>query len=73
MASVLTTIYIESYGNIKSLQSSYSYLVYQIATSYTFGFIFTNIAFSLVNASFAETVKAGEPLSTVLLDNANKP
>jgi solute carrier family 35 protein E1 len=39
----------------------------QIALSYTFGFIFTNLAFSVVTASFAETVKSAEPISSVLM------
>lgn len=38
-----------------------------ISVSYTLGFIFTNIAFSLVHVSFAETIKAGEPISSVLI------
>lgn len=35
--------------------------------TYTLGFFFTNLAFSLANASFVETVKSGEPISTVVL------
>mmetsp|Transcript_6989 Transcript_6989/g.11750 ORF Transcript_6989/g.11750 Transcript_6989/m.11750 type:complete len:265 (+) Transcript_6989:84-878(+) len=42
-------------------------LVKRVALTYTLGFAFTNIAFSLANASLVETVKAGEPISTVLL------
>ena len=42
-------------------------LVYANALAYTLGFVLTNAAFSLVNASFAETVKAGEPISSVAL------
>ena len=42
-------------------------LITIIAVSYTFGFIFTNKSFSLVHVSFAETVKASEPISSVLL------
>ena len=38
-----------------------------ISFSYTLGFIFTNIAFSLVHVSFAETIKAAEPISSVLI------
>merc|ERR1712194_425195 len=37
------------------------------ALTYTLGFFFTNLAFSLANASFVETVKSGEPISTVVL------
>ena len=38
-----------------------------IAVCYTLGFILTNIAFSLSNANSVETVKAGEPISSVVL------
>jgi solute carrier family 35 protein E1 len=38
-----------------------------IAFSYTLGFVFTNTAFNLVNVSFAETIKAAEPISSVLI------
>merc|ERR1711879_802433 len=40
-----------------------------ISVPYTLGFFFTNLAFSLANASFVETVKSGEPISTVVLAN----
>lgn len=42
-------------------------LLTQVALSYTFGFIFTNMAFSVVTASFAETVKSSEPISSVVM------
>jgi drug/metabolite transporter (DMT)-like permease len=45
----------------------YPYILYQIAVSYTCGFLFTNMAFSVVTTSFAETVKSAEPLSSVVL------
>ena len=38
-----------------------------ISICYTLGFILTNIAFSLSNANSVETVKAGEPISSVIL------
>lgn len=38
-----------------------------VSVTYTLGFFFTNLAFSLANASFVETVKSGEPISTVIL------
>lgn len=44
-----------------------SLLVALISISYTLGFIFTNISFSIVNVAFAETVKAAEPISSVLI------
>jgi solute carrier family 35, member E1 len=65
MAMILTRIYLSYTKKLMPIQSNFYYPVHQIAVSYTFGFIFTNLAFSLVNANFAETVKAGEPLSTV--------
>ena len=34
---------------------------------FCFGFVFTNYAFSCSTVSFAETIKAGEPISTLLL------
>jgi len=48
-------------------QLMFQNLVYPISVSYTLGFIFTNIAFSLAPPSFAETVKAAEPISSVAL------
>ena len=50
-----------------SLLPKFNALLTQIALSYTFGFIFTNMAFSVVTASFAETVKSAEPISSVVL------
>ena len=44
----------------------YTRLLYFTAISYTCGFLFTNFAFSVVTASFAETVKSGEPISSVV-------
>jgi len=38
-----------------------------VSSTYTLGFFFTNLAFSLANASFVETIKSGEPISTVVL------
>jgi len=38
-----------------------------VSVTYTLGFFFTNLAFSLAHASFVETVKSGEPISTVIL------
>ena len=40
------------------------------AGCYTLGFLLTNLAFSLVGSHFAETVKASEPLTSVLLSLA---
>ena len=45
----------------------YGWILYKIAISYTCGFLFTNIAFSVVTTSFAETVKSGEPISSVIM------
>ena len=44
----------------------YTRILYMTALSYTCGFLFTNMAFSVVTASFAETVKSGEPISSVI-------
>lgn len=43
------------------------YILYQISISYTCGFLFTNMAFSVVTTSFAETVKSSEPITSVIL------
>lgn len=42
-------------------------LVVAVGLSYCAGFLLTNLSFSLVSANFAETIKAGEPISSVLL------
>ncbi len=42
-------------------------VLYLTAFSYTCGFLFTNMAFSVVTASFAETVKSAEPLTSALM------
>jgi len=42
-------------------------LVKSIALTYTLGFVLTNISLSLCNASFSETVKSGEPISSLIL------
>jgi solute carrier family 35 protein E1 len=41
--------------------------VLKIAVAYTSGFLFTNLAFSIASAPFVETVKASEPITTVIL------
>jgi len=40
---------------------------YQLIAVYTVGFCLTNGSFGKVNASFVDTIKAGEPIATVLL------
>ncbi len=42
-------------------------LLWKIAVSFNLGFLLTNAAFSLSTVSFAETIKAGEPVCVVLL------
>merc|ERR1711879_773989 len=42
-------------------------LLFGTSSTYTAGFWFTNLAFSLAAASFVETVKSGEPITTVIL------
>ena len=51
----------------KPLSKNAYNIIYRIAILYTLGFIFTNISFSIVTASFAETVKSAEPFSTTFL------
>jgi len=41
--------------------------VRSIALTYTLGFVFTNISLALCNASFSETVKSAEPISSLAL------
>jgi drug/metabolite transporter (DMT)-like permease len=65
-AYLLTSIYC-IFTKTPTIQNSGQGDVIQISVSYTFGFVFTNIAFSLVNTNFAETVKSAEPVSSVLL------
>jgi drug/metabolite transporter (DMT)-like permease len=48
-------------------EKNYSIILYLTAFAYTCGFLFTNMAFSIVTASFAETVKSGEPITSVIL------
>ena len=50
----------------RSLSGPSVILVVSIGVTYTLGFILTNMAFSKVSTSFAETVKASEPLTSVL-------
>ena len=40
---------------------------YRLISVYTLGFCLTNGSFGKVNASFVDTIKAGEPIATVLL------
>lgn len=42
-------------------------ILWKTSITYTLGFIFTNLGFSLATAPFVETVKSSEPISTVLL------
>jgi solute carrier family 35, member E1 len=65
-ASLITTI-LNTLNHSKPLSSQFTSHLYHIGVSYTFGFIFTNISFSLVNTSFAETIKSSEPVSSVIL------
>eukprot|EP00746_Dinoflagellata_sp_MGD_P168074 gnl/MRDRNA2_/MRDRNA2_99222_c0_seq1.p1 gnl/MRDRNA2_/MRDRNA2_99222_c0~~gnl/MRDRNA2_/MRDRNA2_99222_c0_seq1.p1 ORF type:complete len:338 (+),score=41.52 gnl/MRDRNA2_/MRDRNA2_99222_c0_seq1:120-1133(+) len=44
-----------------------SSILWKTSVTYTFGFIFTNLGFSIATAPFVETVKSSEPISTVLL------
>lgn len=44
-----------------------SSMLWKTSMTYTLGFIFTNLGFSLATAPFVETVKSSEPISTVIL------
>mmetsp|Transcript_6056 Transcript_6056/g.9149 ORF Transcript_6056/g.9149 Transcript_6056/m.9149 type:complete len:350 (+) Transcript_6056:85-1134(+) len=63
----LITKSISSLLRSEPIPSKFNNFMRQIAVSYTFGFLCTNIAFSLVSANFAETVKSAEPVSSVIL------
>lgn len=65
-AFLITTV-LNYLHQTKPLSPQYWHHVLHIGVSYTFGFIFTNISFSLVNTSFAETIKSSEPVSSVIL------
>ena len=41
--------------------------LYLLDASYTCGFVLTNVAFSLINANLAETVKSAEPITSVAM------
>jgi drug/metabolite transporter (DMT)-like permease len=67
VASALISVYTFTMNSYKPVQSAFQTILYQISSSYTMGFVFTNMAFSIVSASFAETVKSAEPVSSVAL------
>ncbi len=52
---------------LRCSMKNHGMVLYITAFSYTLGFLFTNMAFSVVTASFTETVKAGEPISSVIM------
>lgn len=85
-ATVITSSFLWFSKSLKPIQLSSRHLIYQIGVSYTLGFVFTNIAFSIgndtatthnqflksfivyaVSASFAETVKSGEPITSIII------
>jgi solute carrier family 35, member E1 len=65
-ASIITRIPLLFFQS-KPIERKYRFLVFQIAVSYSLGFIFTNVAFSFTNANFVETIKSAEPVSSVVL------
>mmetsp|Transcript_31676 Transcript_31676/g.69786 ORF Transcript_31676/g.69786 Transcript_31676/m.69786 type:complete len:342 (-) Transcript_31676:60-1085(-) len=67
IASASSLVYLLFTRQYKAVPPEVQAVVMQIATSYTFGFVSTNIAFSIVSAASVETVKSSEPLTTVLL------
>ena len=66
-AWILTRVVGNMMSVYKPLQPSCRPLVYKIAVAFSLGFILTNCAFSRTSAAFAETIKATEPISSVIL------
>lgn len=67
--AMVTTVAVSLWkgASLKSLFVCNKYVLV-IGLTYTFGFICTNVAYSLSNPSFVETVKAAEPISSVALE-----
>lgn len=68
-AGVITFFYLQVFSNsgFEGVHSNVRSLVAQTSAGYTIGFILTTSSFSLAPPAFAETVKATEPISTVLI------
>lgn len=66
-ATLATKAYLVVTGSPSRLGRREVTAVIRTAASYSAGFGLTNLAFSLAAASFVETVKAAEPVSTALL------
>jgi len=64
---ITSGLYLTLSGNIREVTRNESWLIKTSAIFFAMGFIFTNFAFSFVSASFVETIKASEPISSVLL------
>ncbi|KAJ8599431.1 hypothetical protein CTAYLR_007994 [Chrysophaeum taylorii] len=56
-----------SNGALRLTRNSETRAVAKTAAAYAMGFLLTNLAFAMAAASFVETVKAGEPVSTAAL------
>jgi solute carrier family 35, member E1 len=67
LSASIATAALNSWNRSPPLLPHFRSHLLHIGVSYTFGFIFTNISFSLVNTSFAETIKSSEPVSSVIL------
>lgn len=70
IASIVCWLYkqfLSTWRSSKPIQQGAQFTIYLISASYTLGFVFTNISFSIISASFAETIKSAEPLSSVIL------
>ena len=67
LSTVISYGYLTATNKLRPLHNAHTKAVWLASFSYTSGFVFTNLAFSIVNASFAETIKSGEPISSVLL------
>lgn len=66
VAYYVSTTLANYHTTFKSVSEASMLLVISIGVTYSLGFILTNMAFSKASTSFAETVKASEPISSVI-------
>jgi solute carrier family 35 protein E1 len=67
LATIISRYILNLTNSYDKIKKDYNTLIYIISSQYTLGFIFTNISFSLVSVSFAETIKSGEPITSVII------
>eukprot|EP00927_Polykrikos_kofoidii_P051951 TRINITY_DN45725_c0_g1_i1.p1 TRINITY_DN45725_c0_g1~~TRINITY_DN45725_c0_g1_i1.p1 ORF type:complete len:360 (-),score=47.51 TRINITY_DN45725_c0_g1_i1:98-1111(-) len=67
VATIVSNCVLTVTGMPKGMSRTEGTVLAGTSLTYTLGFFLTNLAFSLANASFVETVKSGEPVSTVIL------